>query len=233
MKKTILLLLTGLFILSGCSSVQDHVVMKDDGSIVRKIVITIDKTDENYSEDKEKMALEQIQKASKEQGYKYNIEDVISEGKKIVQLSKKIEYIDKNNVSIDLFGDEDVPGFTLSEEEGFFKTRYITDGEVESANQELHIEEDLISYQLNVHFPSKVMGDHNAQHVTEDGKTLSWKEGDNQDIALQYDVSSWNYSNIYLVVCPVLVVLLLIFYFWHKNNRPTGKNRRIPIREKK
>lgn len=232
MKKSVqllLLLITSLFILVGCSTVQDHVLIKDDGSLVRQLVITIDKTHESYSEEAEIIALERLQKEFEEKGYKYDEKDIVSEGKKVVKIEKEIEPTDKNNASVILFEEDN--GITISKEEGFFSTKYITDGNIKVPSI-LRDGGELVTYQFNVHFPSKVSGDHNAENVTEN-KTLSWKSDENEEITLQYDVSSINYSNVYLIVGPVLILLILVYYFYRKNNRPTVDNRRIPIKERK
>lgn len=228
------LLITSLFILTGCSSIQDHVVIRDDGNIIREIVITIDQLDENYSEEAEQLALEKIQKEAEEQGYKYDEKHIVHEGKKVVRLAKEMELIDKNNTSINLFGDDKKSMFTISKQEGFFSTHYITNGKVAIpdflTNEK---EEELVTYQLNIHFPSEVHGDNNAQHVTEDGKTLSWKPDKNNEITLAYDASLYDYGHIYTVAAPVIIILILIFYFYYKNKRPVSNNRRIPIKDRK
>lgn len=235
MKKSFQLLfflITSLIILSGCSKIQDHVVIKEDGNIVREMVITIDKTDENYSEEAEKIALEKIKSEAEEQGYKYKEEDIISEGKKVIRISKLLEPADINNASIVLFEDEKKSSFTISKNEGFFTTNYITDGKIKVPTFKQG-DKDLLTYQLNVHFPSKVSGEHNAGNVAEDKKTLSWKPDKNEEIIIQYDVSSYNFGNIYLVVGPVLVILLVAFYYYRKKNSPSVNRRRVPLKERK
>jgi hypothetical protein len=217
--------------LAGCATVDDHLIINEEGKILREIVITIDKTDKNYSEEAEQIAIEKIKSEFEEKlGYKYDEKNIISEGKKVIRLIKPIESIDKNNTSVQLFGDDETNMFTISKKEGFFSTHYIANNTIDTSF--LKDVEGLVDYQLNIHFPSKVNGVHNAQHVANNGKTLSWKADENQEITLKFDASLYNYGHIYLVVGPVVLVLILIFYFYRKKNQPVQNKRRIPVKER-
>ncbi|MEX3623713.1 hypothetical protein [Viridibacillus arvi] len=235
MKKSIKLLffVLGIMILTGCAKVEDHVLIKADGKVLRDIVITVDKLDKSYSNLSASLANNEIYKQAEEQGYKATFEE--QEDKLIYHLRKEIETADANNFTITYNNSKNDKKelFTITKKENLFKTEYVANSKFQiSALKDL----EKIDYSLYIHFPTNVKGDTNANK--EIGKNVLVWQSENDKVKhklnINFDVSSLKILNIICIIGSIIFVLLTIAYIIvRKKEQEIKEERRIPIKEKR
>lgn len=233
MKKTfqIILFVLSVLALTGCTTVEDHVIVNEDG-VNREIVININELAETYNKKSAEIAIKEINEKAKEAGYEVLTEDLVSEGKMILKLRKQIESVDPNNFTIEYSNEEkNKEFFTISKLENFFTTEY-------SANSKFDISflEDLnnVQYRLYLHFPNSVEGK-STTNVKANSDVLVWQTGEEKTLDVKFNVESKNLGNIYMVVGPFILVLLVVgFYLYRKKNLENMVDRRrVPVRNQK
>jgi hypothetical protein len=230
-----LFMLVMILVLVGCTRVDDHIIVNEDGRALREIIVTVDKTDPKFSKLNAGITIRKAEKLFKDKGYHV---ERIEDDEKVIKLrfTKKIEGVDKDYLSI-LFNEEneqptDNEVLTVSKVRNFFFATYKSKNDVSLEYLKTEFGENGIDYRLYITFPEKVHGKHNAV-VMKDGKTLAWKLPLGKEQQISLDIYTINYSHIMMVGIPIVGILFIALYLiiTNKEKNPPVQ-RRIPMKER-
>jgi hypothetical protein len=227
--RSFLIILATLFILTGCVKADYHITLQSNGSATIDYLLAVDKLVLATSSQSDPFA--DLRTKAIQDGYLViDYEDETHEGLRMRKTISDVEGAKFSTLNNELFDQAD--DLTLTTQRSLLTREFQIDTVLDLRNQQQDLFSSVMSsamysqadIKLRVTLPITPKS-HNANQVSEDGKTLTWNIMLGQANPLQLNVVIPNLWTIGLIAGVVILLIMSVLIVWLIIR---NKNRRVP-----